>query len=123
MGLSVPRPPVQLVQSPEGILMLGRDDPTLDVTPQMQAYCSRKLPQLDSIQGYVFKSRSPSCGVNDTPLFDPQGTQLSLGRGLFVEVLLQQYPQLPITDELGLQTDTQQQAFLQQVLDYPPTPI
>lgn len=126
MGLSVPRPPVQLVQlKPEAlsgphekIIMRGRDDPELDVTDLMHSYCKRKLPQLDSIHGYIFKSRSPSCGVTDTPLFNTEGEQLRLGSGLFVQALLQQYPELPITDEQGLQTPRQQQAFLKQVLDY-----
>lgn len=59
MGLSVPRPPLHLVQTANGIQMRGRDDPELDVSAVMQQYCQQRPPQLGAIHGYIFKSRSP----------------------------------------------------------------
>ena len=123
IGLSVPRPPVQLVQSsstntqPE-IQILGRDDPSIDITQAMQNYCQQRPAQLDSIHGYIFKSRSPSCGTQNVPLFNPQGQQTALTRGVFVNAILQFYPGLPITDELSLETKQQLEDFLQQTNRY-----
>ena len=118
MGLGVPRPPVQLVNNGKSIAMLGRDQPALDITLKMHNYCREKLPELATIDGYIVKARSPSCGLNDTPVFSPQGTTEKLSSGLFTRSMLQQYPYLPITNEQGLITPQQQQAFLQQVLNY-----
>lgn len=118
IGLSVPRPPVQLVQQGENLLMLGRDDPELDITPQMQHYCTQRGPQLNSIHGYIFKSRSPSCGVSDTPIFNQQGEANQLASGLFAQHMLQHYPQLPITDEESLASEAQRSAFAQRVKHY-----
>lgn len=118
IGLSVPRPPVQLVEINQQIQMLGRDDESLNITQQMMNYCNKRAPELQSIHGYLFKSRSPSCGVTDTPLFNPSGDLLATGNGLFTRAILKQYPKLPITDEQGVETELQQQQFLQQVLHY-----
>ena len=118
MGLSVPRPPLQLVQTTDGIHMRGRDDPGLDVTDRMQQFCQQRPPQLGEIHGYIFKSRSPSCGIADIPLFNSQGEAIEQTRGLFVGAMLQHYPALPISDEQHLDNHAAFIDFLQQVRDY-----
>lgn len=118
MGLSVPRPPLQLVQTASGIQMRGRDDPELDVTAAMQQFCQQRPPQLGAIHGYIFKSRSPSCGIADIPLFNQQNEVIEQGRGLFVSAMLQHYPALPISDEQQLDNHAAFMDFLQQVRDY-----
>jgi len=118
IGLSVPRPPVQLCSSGNKINITGRDDPSIDITEPMQQYCRKRSLQLSSIQGYIFKSKSPSCGVTDVPLFNPQGEITSKGAGLFAQSMLQQYPNLPITDEQALNTHQQRELFLQSVQNY-----
>lgn len=118
MGLSVPRPPLHLVQTANGIQMRGRDDPELDVSAAMQQYCQQRPPQLGAIHGYIFKSRSPSCGIADIPLFNQQDETTGQGRGLFVSAMLQHYPALPITDEQQLDNYTAFKDFMQQVRHY-----
>jgi uncharacterized protein YbbK (DUF523 family) len=118
MGLSVPRPPLHLVQTASGIQMRGRDDPELDVSAAMQQFCQQRPPQLGAIHGYIFKSRSPSCGIADIPLFNQQGEVIDHGRGLFVSAMLQHYPALPISDEQQLDNHAAFMDFLQQVRDY-----
>ncbi len=118
MGLSVPRPPLQLYQTATGIQMRGRDDSRIDVSAAMQQFCQQRPPQLDAIHGYIFKSRSPSCGIADIPLFNLQGETIDQGRGLFVSAMLQHYPALPINDEQTLNNYDTFMKFLQQVRDY-----
>ena len=118
MGLSVPRPPLQLTGSLSNIEMTGRDDPALNVTQAMQHFCRQRPPQLNAIAGYIFKSRSPSCGPQNIPLFDTQGLEVASTRGLFVSAMLQHYPGLPITDELQLTSAESREHFLQQVKHY-----
>ena len=118
IGLSVPRPAVQLYSSPRGIRMAGRDQPEIDITAAMQTYCQQRPPQLSGIQGYIFKSRSPSCGLQDIPRFNQQGTIEATGAGLFAEAMVQHFPELPITDEQTLQEQSQRSHFLQQVKHY-----
>ncbi len=128
IGMSVPRPPVQIVVDGPSRYLRGRDDPGLDVSQAMHQFCHNKPAELTDIHGYIFKSRSPSCGVNDTPHFNPKGEQIDTGAGLFTDCILKHFPDLPITDEQGLINSAQQQAFLQQVTQHalatlPPTQL
>lgn len=118
IGLSVPRPPVQLTGSLSAIQLSGRDDPSINITGAMQHFCIQRPPQLDSIYGYIFKSRSPSCGTKDIPVFDAQDNVIASTRGLFVSAMLQHYPGLPITDERQLTSPEHLEHFLQQVNHY-----
>lgn len=119
IGLSVPRPPVQLVKSHSGELrILGRDNPSIDITDDMQKYCQHRPPLLDSIHGYIFKSKSPSCGIQNVPLFNTTGAAKGMTRGMFASAILQHYPELPITDELHLTNQIQLEQFLKQTQNY-----
>lgn len=118
IGLTVPRPPVQLSGDINNLRLTGRDDASIDITHAMQHYCAAKPAQLDAIQGYIFKSKSPSCGIRDIPVFDSQGASIAIHKGLFAEAMMQRYPELPITDEQGLNSTTQREDFLQQVRRY-----
>ena len=118
IGLSVPRPPVQLTGTIDNIKLTGRDDAAIDITQPMQHYCQQRPAQLHSIQGYIFKSKSPSCGIKDIPVFGPQGQIITTRSGLFAHAVLQHYPNLPITDEQGLISNQQRERFLQHVQHY-----
>ena len=117
IGLSVPRPPVQLVGEPNQPQMVGRDDPGINITADMQRFCEQRPDSLHNICGYIFKSRSPSCGIHDVPLFDRDNQIIQYGSGLFARAISQHLPNIPIVDETQLVTETQQQQFLQQVLN------
>jgi len=98
-GLSIPRPPVQLTGNIESPRLTGRDDPSIDVTEIMQRYCSTKPAELDRLSGFIFKSRSPSCGLNSTPVFIDKVCVTETGRGVFASALCKRYPKLPVIEE------------------------
>lgn len=117
-GLGVPRPPVQLVTGPERLRALGVDDPSLDVTSALESFSHDWLEGLSDISGFILKSRSPSCGLYDTPCFDAQGLECSQGGGLFTRLLIERYPQLPLEDEAGIHDPERRQYFIDRVLAY-----
>ena len=84
-SLPVPRPPVHLVERNARIRMIGVDRPQLDVTAAVEDWIERTLPLLHRLDGLLLKSRSPSCGVDSTPLQTDRG--LALGGGLLVRRL------------------------------------
>lgn len=99
--LGTPRPPVELVASDGHIEALGRDDPGLNVTAplnQIAAVLINKLIAANAI-GYIFKARSPSCGVGTTVLLNQQKETLGLTDGLVAAAVLKQLPDLIIVDE------------------------
>ncbi|MCW8933120.1 MAG: DUF523 domain-containing protein [Gammaproteobacteria bacterium] len=118
IGLSVPRPAVQLYGTLDDIEVRGRDDPSIDITANINKYCHQYPPELNAIHGYIFKSKSPSCGIRDIPLFNHQGQITNSTMGVFAQAILQHYPNLPITDEQGLLNPADCEHFLHQVKLY-----
>ncbi|MFH1850718.1 MAG: DUF523 and DUF1722 domain-containing protein [Candidatus Neomarinimicrobiota bacterium] len=100
IGLGIPREPVRLVRSLAGFNMIqpasGRD-----LTVEMQAFSQRFLGQLKNVDGFILKSRSPSCGIRDTKLYPrvEKSPMLGKGAGLFAAAVVQSFPYLPCEDE------------------------
>ena len=118
IGLSVPRPALQLTANALQPRMTGRDQPALDVTIAMRAFCEHKPAQLSHICGYVFKSKSPSCGLKNIPVFVNGNIIADNNRGLFSQAILERWPELPVREETELQTVSQRDQFIAQVMDY-----
>lgn len=118
IGLGVPRPAVQLTGNPLQPRMTGRDNPEIDVTTEMRAFCTTKPQQLNTICGYVFKSKSPSCGLKNIPVFNNGIIIDDNQRGLFAQRITELWPELPICDENDLLTAESRQQFITQVLAY-----
>jgi len=116
-GLSVPRPAVELVNDDDGIKVVGRDDKSLDVSDQLINYSKDKVKELSSLFGYVFKSRSPSCGLGSTPVFDLAGELQHHSNGVFVTALLTQYPKMPVVEGGSLEGKARNE-FIQKVMIY-----
>ena len=117
-GFGVPRPPVQLTGSIEQPRMTGRDDRERDVTGLMQAYCSTRPAELAELCGFVFKSRSPSCGLHSTPVFFDGECITETSRGLFARAMTAAYSNLPVIEEGELEVTEQYQRFVDRVFAY-----
>ncbi len=117
-GLGVPRPPVQLTGSIEQPRMTGRDDPERDVTGLMQAYCSTRPAELAQLCGFVFKSRSPSCGLHSAPVFIDGKCVTETSRGLFARAMTERYRLLPAIEQNELEDRGHYQRFIEEVSAY-----
>ncbi len=115
-GLSIPRPPVQLTGSIEQPKIIGRDDPSINVTDIMQKYCNSKPAELKKLQGFIFKSRSPSCGLNSTPVFGNGECLTKTGRGIFTKKLCETYPDLVVIEDSELENKKLLDKFIQSIL-------
>lgn len=113
-GMTVPRPPIQLVQTDQIIAVRGRHDPSLDMTERLDHFRRQSLQSLShQLCGYIVKSRSPSCGLESTPIFNQQGQTLGTGSGVQAAYFRQQLPWLPMVEETALQTEPQCRLFIQ----------
>lgn len=114
-GFGVPRPPVQLTEDLTEPNVTGRDDPSLDVTIVLHDYCQQKMSQLDNLSGFIFKSGSPSCGLNSTPVYiDNQAVTLN-SRGIFARHLTRAYPKLAVIEEIDFSEQHYLEDFIAQV--------
>jgi uncharacterized protein YbgA (DUF1722 family)/uncharacterized protein YbbK (DUF523 family) len=113
IGLGTPRAPVRLVRLRGGIRMV-QPDTGADLTADMEAFAHRFLAGLRgprAVDGFLLKSRSPSCGVGDTRIH--QGTQR--GAGLFGAAVKEAFPGLAVEDEGRLLNFNVRDHFLSQV--------
>lgn len=117
IGMGVPRPPIRLVLEAEGIHARGVDDPALDVTAELSAFALRTATSLGHLCGYVFKARSPSCGVGSTPVWMPDGRSRQ-GSGLFSAALREALPLLPVVEDEDLRNPALRRDFLERVYAY-----
>lgn len=117
-GLGVPRPPVRLVGDRQHPRALGVDNPELDVSAALTDCAQRMLPGLQSVSGYIFKSRSPSCGLIDTPLIDSKGHDNGVTTGIYAALVKAAMPDLPLIDEQQLEQADRREQFLRDVEAY-----
>ncbi len=113
-GLGVPRPPVQLIDTGAQIAAIGRENAQLDVTAALQRFAENSFAQLRerALCGYLWKSRSPSCGFGSTPIFDPAGVEFARGDGIQAACFRQRWPQLCHREETALDSALAASSFV-----------
>ena len=116
-GLGIPRPPVQLTDNIENPRLTGRDDISIDITDIMNNYCHNKPTELKQLNGFIFKSRSPSCGLNSTPVFINNQYATENSRGIFARAMVNQFPNLPVIEDSAF-TKKSIDHFIKQVLQF-----
>lgn len=118
IGMGVPRPPIQLVQDSTGVRARGVRDPSRDVTDLLASYGHDVAIMQPELCGYVFKARSPSCGLGSTPLFDINGHLIGKTNGVYANAILITLNALPVADEEQLRVDASVEEFVNNVTDY-----
>jgi uncharacterized protein YbgA (DUF1722 family) len=76
-------------------------DTDRDFTDKMERFSGDYVSKLSEVDGFVLKSRSPSCGIADAKIYpkrrDTPATQK--GPGLFARAVLERFPHAAIEDE------------------------
>jgi uncharacterized protein YbgA (DUF1722 family)/uncharacterized protein YbbK (DUF523 family) len=113
IGLGTPREPIRLTAAGRLVNRGG----TMDHTAAMTA-----LPMPAELDGYVFKAKSPSCGIRAIPRYRDDGTpadhQISAdhgGRGLYAGRVLDRFPLLAAEDEGRLNDAGLREAFTERI--------
>ena len=118
LGMGVPREPVRLVANDASSERMVGSESGKDWTQAMVDFNSIKLEALrqQNLSGFIFKSRSPSCGPGNVPLHHEQEKSSTVG--LFAHALMQYFPSLPVIDEEALQDEIVRQDFVTRVIQY-----
>jgi uncharacterized protein YbgA (DUF1722 family)/uncharacterized protein YbbK (DUF523 family) len=113
IGLGVPRDPIRLVQQ-GGEARAIQAATGRDVTERLAQFAERFLSALSEVDGFILKSRSPSCGIRDAKVFPAVESQAACGRqaGLFAHAVLRRFSGLAIEDEGRLNDERIRDHFL-----------
>lgn len=107
IGLGTPREPIRLTVDGRLVNRGG----TLDHTALMAA-----LPLPLGVDGYVFKAKSPSCGVRGIPRYRSDGEASgAVGSGLYASRVMASFPLLAVEDEGRLNDAGLREAFVERV--------
>ncbi len=112
IGLGTPREPIRLIASDGVHLRLVQPATGRRLTQEMRGFSRKYLGALPAADGFILKSRSPSCGLRDAKRFAETGRNLGKGPGLFAEEVLQKFPGLALEDEARLTNLTLREHFL-----------
>lgn len=119
IGMGVPREPIQLWDRSNRLHAISVQNVTLDVTAALRGYGAQMSRELGDISGYIFKSRSPSCGIGDVPIYR-QGRRRppQKSAGLYAREWINHRPLLPVEDEARLLDPDVRDNFLERVFFY-----
>ena len=113
IGLGCPRDPIRVV------LIRGREhlvQPSIgrDVTAAMRRFAETFLGGLDRADGFILKSRSPSCGIRDVKVYAGADAEepLRQGAGLFAAAVLRRFSDAAVEDDERLCDASVRRRFL-----------
>jgi uncharacterized protein YbgA (DUF1722 family)/uncharacterized protein YbbK (DUF523 family) len=112
IGLGTPREAIRLTADGRLVNRSG----TADHTAAMAA-----LPLPADLDGYVFKAKSPSCGIRAIPRYRDDGQRDhgraadQAGRGLYASRVLSAFPLLAVEDEGRLNDPGLREAFVERI--------
>jgi len=116
IGLGIPREPIRLVRTADGVRVRGVRNTALDVTDRLAAYADRVAGNLDELCGYIFKSRSPSCGMERVKTWHESGLpDKSDGTGAYAQAIMRAHPNLPCEEEGRLNDPDLRDNFIERV--------
>ncbi len=103
IGLGVPRGPIRIVLR-GGERHLVQPSTGRDVTEPMVSFRGKFLDELGDVDGFILKSRSPSCGVRDVRIYpDKEGAPpIRKESGMFGSEVIERLKGIPIEDEARL---------------------
>jgi uncharacterized protein YbgA (DUF1722 family)/uncharacterized protein YbbK (DUF523 family) len=107
IGLGTPREPIRLTAGGRLVNRSGTADHTSAMT---------SLPLPIAVDGYVFKAKSPSCGVRGIPRYRDDGEASgAYGGGLYAERVIAEFPLLAVEDERRLTDAGLRETFAERV--------
>lgn len=118
-GLSIPREAMRLVgeiDHPSLVTIRSR----IDYTGQMETWAQRRVQELEAedLNGFIFKSDSPSSGMERVKVYDDKGMPVKKGIGLFARAFMEHLPLLPVEDEGRLHDPKLRENFIEAIFTF-----
>jgi len=116
-GLPVPREALRLVGDPEKPQLVHVKS-GVDQTQRMLDWSTPRIEALRGkrLCGYVFKSKSPSSGMERVKVYPPQGGPArKIGVGIFAREFMKAFPLLPVEEEGRLHDPVLRENFIERI--------
>jgi len=115
-GLGVPRKSMRLEghpDSPRLIVTSTRED----LTERMETWAKKRVAELEKegLCGYIFKSDSPSSGMERVKIYNEKSMPVKSGVGVFAKIFMESFPLLPVEDEGRLHDPGLRENFIERI--------
>ncbi|WP_406658330.1 DUF523 and DUF1722 domain-containing protein [Methanolobus sp. ZRKC2] len=119
IGLGVPREPIRIVKEDDNYRLVqpktGRD-----VTTEMDDFTDNFMDRLDDVDGFIFKSGSPTIGIRNIKVYS--GTSMApvveRGAGFFAKKIIARYAGHPMEEDDRLRNYRIRNHFLTQLYTF-----
>ena len=115
-GLGVPRESMRLQGDPASPrLVTSRTG--VDHTDRIVAWAERRLKELEQedLCGFIFKSDSPSSGMERVRVYSYKGMPERKGVGIFARMFMEHFPLLPVEEEGRLHDPKLRENFIESI--------
>jgi len=115
-GLTIPREAMHLEGNPESPRLVTIRTKQ-DMTHRMVKWAMKRVIDLEkeNLWGFIFKSNSPSSGMERVKVYNPKGTSVRKAVGIFARIFMEHFPLLPIEDEGRLQDPKLRDNFIERI--------
>jgi len=115
-GLGIPRESMHLEGNPQAPRLITTRTGK-DLTDLMVTWSRNRVQELEKEElcGFVFKSNSPSSGMERVKVFDESRMPRKSGSGIFAGIFMDHFPLLPVEDEGRLHDARLRENFIERI--------
>jgi len=115
-GMGVPRETLRLEGDPDHPRLINTQT-RKDRTDQMTAWAKNRITDLEKADlcGFIFKKKSPSCGMERVKVYNGNGGVVRKGSGIFARMFMNRFPLLPVEEEERLHDPGLRENFIERI--------
>ncbi len=115
-GLGIPRESLRLVGDAEAPRLVTTRT-SIDHTEKMVAWAKKRVRELEKegLCGFIFKSKSPSSGMERVRVYNEKGMPAKNGVGVFARIFMEHFPLIPVEDEGRLHDPVLRENFIERL--------
>ncbi len=115
-GLPIPRESMHLEGNPESPRLVTSKTKQ-DMTDRMVRWAKRRVVEIEgeALCGFIFKSDSPSSGMERVRVYNEKGMPVKKGIGMFARIFMEHFPLLPVEDGGRLHDPQLRENFIERI--------
>ena len=115
-GLGIPREAMRLEGQADSPRLVTRQT-RVDKTEMMVRWAQKRVAELEgeNLCGFIFKSDSPSSGMERIKVYDEKGMPAKTGVGIFARIFMEHFPLLPVEEEGRLHDTQLRENFIERI--------
>lgn len=115
-GLGIPRESMRLVGDPDAPRLVTTRT-NRDHTVRMTSWAKKRVVELEKedLCGFIFKSDSPSSGMERVKVYTDSGMPVKKGVGMFARIFMEHFPLIPVEEEGRLHDPKLRENFIESI--------